>query len=74
MVKSVRSPMQKLLAMLDNKDLEIKALQKENAELRKRLEAAHVRNRDLRELLSRQASEIVMKDRPMQLLRQQLQN
>ena len=73
-MKGVRSPMLKMQAMLDNKDLEIKALQKENAELRKRLEAAHARNRDLRELLSRQASELVAKDRSMQLLRQQLQN
>lgn len=72
-MKNVRDPAGRLQALLDNQELDIKALEKRIAQLTRKLETANARNRDLRELLGRQASELVMKDRQIMLLRQQLQ-
>lgn len=71
-MRSARSVMEQMQATIDNQRLDIMALQRQIAELKRNLEAANNRNKDLKDLAGMQASALVQKDRMIMILQREM--
>lgn len=73
MVKGVRSPAQKMQAIIDNQALDIKNLEMKLAEEKRKAKAIVARNEELVEIVGKYASALVDSEKKILELQRQLQ-
>ena len=71
-MKRPKSIVAQLNATIDNLKADIKDMQGKLSDKDKQIEAANARNKDLRELLQKQASALVEKDRMISILQKEM--
>ena len=71
-MRSARSVMEQMQATIDNQRLDIMALKRQIADLKRNLEEANNRNQDLKDLAGMQASALVQKDRMIMILQREI--